>query len=744
MFLFAPAWAATFTVTNCATSVIQAGSLAWAVEEAYKTADEDSIIEFNIPATESGYITAEGIWQIQPDDSNALNLRRNAVQIRGSTQALYQGDTNPYGPEILVDGANLSAAYPLFKINGFNSCTIEGMIINNSKTNGVEIASSSNNHIYGCYIGTDASAEAPVANLNDGIYIYRSDSNIIGGLSVQRNIISGNSQNAIEINNSKYTKILNTLIGTNNLNKNIGNGNQGILINAGSQNQYIAGQNVLAFNGGDGVRIDGSTTNYNTLAQNSYFLNAGQGISLTSGGNSSIAYPVVATAEYYSTFDIPYLLYVQGAGPANSTIEILKVGTLEAGTRGEGEKTIGFALADGNGNWLSYFATDEVQPGDRLTALATDPSGSTSEFALNLAVTGGTVIYRPDGMIANLSDGSDYVGADIYNTTGFGQSKAKTILNSQAAIYYIKVKNSGNISPDNILITGTGNAADWQIKYYDAKIGGNDITANVTGPGQLTTSIPSAESYEFRVEAISTGTTASSKDVLINLASASNTSRRDVIKAATSATVPPVTNNFYFEITAPTTCEVGKAFNLTVTARNPAGQITTEVVGKSTVSADQGTISPTSIEASDFSDDGIWSGPVTLSLVGDRIISITNPSISTTATARIEVQIPGYVVTGGLVRFGPNPYNPNSGVDAVFWYWLNEDKATDIYIFDMYGNNIWKQTYLSGGIGAKAGVNAVTWNGRNAFGEVLENGTYFFRVAQANKIVFKGKIIILK
>jgi hypothetical protein len=816
--LSAAALSATFTVTNCAASISQVGSLAWALDEARKVSlPEISYVDFNIPTTDAGYstITAEGsvvgFWRIQPEDASPYDLNRDSIAVRGSTQTSNQGDTNPYGPEIEIDGTNLSASNPLFVINANNECTLEGMILCNSKTNAIYISLGNEQHIFGCYIGTDATGEAARANAGTGILLDRSGNTVIGGDSNSlRNIISGNAQNGIELSNSTATQVLNNYIGTNRtgsrglpnaqsgvaltnnaglnganfigsssdagrniisgnaqygieinsafinqvLNNyigtdtteagNLGNTSHGIYLHNGARSQYIASRNIIAFNSGDGVRIDGSTTYSNTLTQNSFFSNTGKGIALTSSGNSNIQVPTIATSEYFSSFGLLGLLYVQGGGPASAIIELMKVATPETETAGEGKTTLGFAEADANGNWFAYLLTGEAQPGDKITALATDRNGNTSEFAQNLSTVVGTVIYRPDGMIGLASDGTDYIGENVFNTTGSNQTKSKNIFNTQAAIYYIKVKNAGNISPDSVRITGTGDTADWQIKYYDAKTEGNDITTQVTGSGYITSSILASGSFECRAEVISTGSTLSTKEVFVTLASDSNTSRLDVVKAVTVATPATPTDAYHFVISAPLSAEAGKEFQITITARNAAGQITTEVVGKTHLTVDSGTVSVTSLDASAFSQEGIWSGMISLSNVGTRTLYVKNDYINSTATAVIEVVVPPEILSGGLNRFGPNPYNPTSGQPAVFWYWLNEDKTTSIFIFDMQGSLLWKQTYIAGSQGGRSGVNTITWDGKNNFGEILPNGIYFFRIVQGSKIVYKSKLIILK
>lgn len=730
--------AETRTVTNCATE--GAGSLKEALTS---LPNEPSIIEFNIPTEEAGYTTEAGVsfWRMTPAGRYVLN--RDGLQVRGSTQTTNQGDKNPFGPEIEINGVNLPTNTPIFEIIGNNKCTIEGLILNRSKSHAISISTGNDHDIYGCYIGTDVSGETFSSNEASGIYFYLSGDNKVGGAyPAFRNIISGNKGNGIYLQNSTYTYIIGNYIGTNRSgSSNLGNQGSGILMDIGSNHQYVASGNIIAFNGQDGIQIDGSATNFNALAQNSYFSNVGQGIKLLNSANQGIIYPNIATAEYYAAVG---LLYLQGTGPVSSTIELLKVETPEVEPRGEGKTSLGFAQSDSSGAWFVYLPTDEAQGGDKVTALATDQNGNSSEFSINVPVIGGTSLYRPDAMIGLLSDSSDYIGEDIFNSNGFGQTKEKIMYVGETAIYYIKVKNSSNIDTDRMVVTGTSNSSGWEISYYDSKAGGNDITSQVVGSGWVTPSLATSEALEMKMVVKSISATPSTKEAYISAVSYTKPTRKDVVLAKTIANASTAQDRYSFSISLPSSAEANKPFLMTITAKNISGSVTTEIAGNTHLSADSGTISVTSIESAQFADDGIWQGNVQLSHVGARTISVSNDFISAVAAAQIEILIPAEVTTGGLYRFGPNPYNPLSGQTAAIWYWLNDDKTTSVNIFDLQGNLLSKKIYQAGINGGRNGINSVSWDGKNNFGEILENGIYFVKVAQDSKVIYSGKIIILK
>jgi flagellar hook assembly protein FlgD len=65
-------------------------------------------------------------------------------------------------------------------------------------------------------------------------------------------------------------------------------------------------------------------------------------------------------------------------------------------------------------------------------------------------------------------------------------------------------------------------------------------------------------------------------------------------------------------------------------------------------------------------------------------------------------------------------------------------------LFDLNGNLIWRENYSAGNNGGKAGVNNPAWDGKNRFGEKVPNGVYFYQVTADQKVLGRGKVIVLK
>lgn len=126
---------------------------------------------------------------------------------------------------------------------------------------------------------------------------------------------------------------------------------------------------------------------------------------------------------------------------------------------------------------------------------------------------------RPDGQIRPAGDFA-WLGNDLYNTTGLGQTAALTTSTfevfaqaegpvSATAVYYIRAQNDGNIT-DMLNIQGGAGGAGWTVAYYDALVGGTDITAAVTSGGGWVSPAVSALLYQaIRVEVTADWTVAS-------------------------------------------------------------------------------------------------------------------------------------------------------------------------------------------------------------------------------------------
>jgi hypothetical protein len=90
------------------------------------------------------------------------------------------------------------------------------------------------------------------------------------------------------------------------------------------------------------------------------------------------------------------------------------------------------------------------------------------------------------------------------------------------------------------------------------------------------------------------------------------------------AVSPNALNNF--QINAPASSNSGEAFSTVITSRDAYNNTTTTVTGTTDITVSEGTISPTSISAANFTDDGIYTHDFTITSITEQ------PTVTITAT----------------------------------------------------------------------------------------------------------------
>lgn len=177
-------------------------------------------------------------------------------------------------PGIELDGSNAGFAFGLRIFAG--PSTIRGLVINRfsaSPRAGLYLSGNGGNHVECSYIGTDTSGT--IARGNDVGVLIESPNNLIGGTTaVTRNVISGNDDAGVRIEDNGFGQVTNFAIG-NVVSGNyigtdvtgtaaVGNHFQGVFVNGPSGN-IVGGSaagsgNVISGNHGNGV-IVGSSDN---------------------------------------------------------------------------------------------------------------------------------------------------------------------------------------------------------------------------------------------------------------------------------------------------------------------------------------------------------------------------------------------------------------------------------------------------------------------------------------------------
>jgi hypothetical protein len=231
------------------------------------------VIWFNIPTTDSGF---DGkIFKIEPY-SPLPSLLDNGTTIDGCSQTDFTGDTNLFGPEVVLDGSKTEEVCVGIGIDRSDNHIIRSLVIHSFKATGIQFFEDppdfghpNNVEITQCYIGTDETGSTGKGNGWQGIVINGSD-NVIGGANPEDgNLISNNNGSEIGIGGyeavSSNTLVQGNMIGTDRtgmvaLGKTVGVA----LCNAKDclvKGNLISGNEI-------GVMFDGSSAEGNCIEEN--------------------------------------------------------------------------------------------------------------------------------------------------------------------------------------------------------------------------------------------------------------------------------------------------------------------------------------------------------------------------------------------------------------------------------------------------------------------------------------------
>lgn len=475
--------ALTYTVTNTAT--VGAGSLAQAITDSSATPADDTIV-FNIPKSDPNFVTSEGVsyWLITPVSAfpsplAAFPTVEGTTIIDGTTQATFIGEeTNPLGPEIMISGeaaGNTHGFY--FTSGGFDGAKIIGLIINNF--DGVDkagIAISGRTHVWGCYIGTSATASSDVnSGNNNGIYITNSNGCYLGSTeAANRNIISGNNDSGIQIwhGASANNYIVGNYIGTDRTGMTaLPNTGSGVASLYGPDSTYIGdgtvnGRNIISGNDGNGITIFDSEYNsilgnYIGLAQDgsTVVTNEGYGISITSSTINDAVWNSVGDGTAGGRNIISgNAQYGVRIGSRYTRLNDNYIGTDAGGTVGKGNTSGGILMIS-----LGFDLQDStieacVISGNNSNGIHFTEAGL--KFERNNYILGCKIGTVADGSsaLANNGDGIHFAANGQSNYIGDGTVAGRNIIsgNNGNGIYF----TGGNTQTNEVLANYIGiNAA---------------------------------------------------------------------------------------------------------------------------------------------------------------------------------------------------------------------------------------------------------------------------------------------
>jgi titin len=464
-----------------------------------------------------------------------LNNSRAKVLIDGDTQAIFGGDTNPFGPEIVIDGSLAGGGSGL--AIGTSGNTIRGLNIRNGPGAGIAIVGGSSNVIQGDFIGTDPTGTIDQGNAGDGIQIFAgsASNNLIGGGSVgQGNLISGNGRSGIWIVGSDVhgNRVQGNIIGlSRDGSARLDNSSDGILVQD-SPGNIIGGSaagegNVISGNDRFGVWVVGANAAQNLLQGNAIGTNAdgtaalgngSEGVLLQDGGSNTIGGTAAGAGNLISGNGSSAISMVGTAG--QNLIQGNRLGTDRAGMSAIGngldgvttqtaDNTIGGTtsgagnLIAGNPRYGVYLqgsgASRNVVLGNRI---GTDASGvsavANGSNGVDIEQAAGNKIGGSESGAGNLISGNNGTGVLVFGASATGNAIAGNLIGTDASGLGALGNGSGvflNLAPGNTIggvgagarnvISGNRGNAISMSQATDTVIQGNYVGVAADGGSKL-------------------------------------------------------------------------------------------------------------------------------------------------------------------------------------------------------------------------------------------------------------------
>jgi len=482
--LYNACFGATFTVTNSNDS--GSGSFRAALQSANTAPGSPHSVIFNIPATDPGYSSARGVWKISLNTPLPYITGSN-ITIDATSQTTFGGNTNPYGPEIELDG-NHTLDYGFFIINGAN-ITLKGFIIRRF-TYGIQISgSSSQNHtISGNYIGVNHDA-SDTSGCFIGIEILNLAGNVtIGGINeADRNIVSGNYHIGIRLLSSSNNILYNNYIGVDRTGNIALPNYDGLSLEAVTQNNIIGGaspgmKNVISGNYAYGLPLIGLHTQNNIIRGNFLGTNASgtaaipntYGILFDDGSRYNIIGGYNTGEGNLLSGNTGYGVFIYNLGTTENKVYGNLIGTDVSGT---------YAIPNGNGIVIDGVATKHlidrnVISGNIQQGIVIHISGSNEHIItrnyIGTDVTGNSPLPNgSDGI--RIAEGGQYniigVAPDSGNVIAYNGGNGVMIMT--AADYCNRI--SGNSIYNNALLG---------IDLWPAGVTSNDAGDTDSGPNK--------------------------------------------------------------------------------------------------------------------------------------------------------------------------------------------------------------------------------------------------------------------
>ena len=259
-------------VTVTSTRSAGPGSLRAALTRSMAT-EGPCAIGFDIPKDDPGFDADLGVWCIRFEEA-LPPIAASDLLIDGATQTWAHGDTNPFGPEIVLDGNENTVETGLAVFDAAR-VTIHSLCIQRF-VYGIQVfgQQARENRVLGCCVGIGPRGVEAQGNYNGIEIISGAAANVVGGLdATNRNVISGNQHMGIRISDASGNSILGNYVGLDASGSVAIPNYDGICVEGQAADNRIGGavdgaRNVLSGNVAYGVDLFGWGVTRNTVLGN--------------------------------------------------------------------------------------------------------------------------------------------------------------------------------------------------------------------------------------------------------------------------------------------------------------------------------------------------------------------------------------------------------------------------------------------------------------------------------------------
>lgn len=369
-------------------------------------------------------------------------------------------------------------------------------VISGNDQSGVFVTgSSTGNAVLGNYIGTTTNGLGAKGN-NHGVQISGANGNTVGGPNpAARNIISGNANVGVFLNNgSQNNNVQGNYIGTarNGLDA-VANGYSGVTISTGASNNVIGGttaetRNLISGNAGDGINIFDVTSTNNLIVGNYVGTDAAGTLDLGNGGRGVGIYDAPANRIGGTTAGSGNVISgnssdgiaVFGVPAAGNTIEGNLIGTDKNGVARLGNSFQGIVVTDAVNTRIGGTSSTarNVISGNLGIGVFLNTFGAGG--ATGTVIQGNYIGTNAAGTAAlgNTLDGVS-IASSPNNTVGGTVAGARNIISGNGGgIGIVDINSSGNMVQGNYIgtdVTGTARIGNGYSGLYIHRASNNTI-----------------------------------------------------------------------------------------------------------------------------------------------------------------------------------------------------------------------------------------------------------------------------